>query len=205
MSETKQCTKCHVFKLIDQFAKKNGSYLKSCNTCREKNNRKNRERYHNNGGKERWRATRKAYDIAHREQKRESSVRYYNSHKEIEAARHLKYVNENPHIPRLISIVSHSKRSDVRYNRLDLNHFIDRIFVEQLMVEQKMKCIYCDVDMKLDCDKLASELMSIERVDNEIGHTKANCVLACYKCNLTRQDKYTFEEFMNIKRNPVND
>ena len=29
-------------------------------------------------------------------------------------------------------------------------------------------------------------LVTIERLDNKIGHIKANCVLACRKCNCSR-------------------
>ena len=29
-------------------------------------------------------------------------------------------------------------------------------------------------------------LCTIERLDNSIGHTKANCVLACRKCNVSK-------------------
>lgn len=35
--------------------------------------------------------------------------------------------------------------------------------------------------------KFQEDLCTIERLDNNIGHIKSNCVLACYpKCNVRR-------------------
>jgi hypothetical protein len=49
--------------------------------------------------------------------------------------------------------------------------------------------------MTFDCEKRASNLLTPERIDNNIGHIKSNTVLCCYKCNCTRHNAYTHEEF----------
>jgi len=42
--------------------------------------------------------------------------------------------------------------------------------------------------------------MTIERMDNSIGHSKLNCVLACWGCNDERGKHYSFEDFMLHKQ-----
>jgi 5-methylcytosine-specific restriction endonuclease McrA len=47
---------------------------------------------------------------------------------------------------------------------------------------------------KIDLDR-----MTIERMDNRVGHIKENCVLACWKCNNQRKDEYDCNEFYRMK------
>lgn len=199
MSQHRRCTKCHVTKDIGQFSlKANGNYLKSCDVCREKNNRKNRERYHNKGGKERWRVARREWQRNNSNKVRQYSQTYSRSHRAQENARHNKYVKLNPGTARLATMCSRVRTSDKLKDRYDADRHIDRVFLETLMEDQEMKCVYCGVEMLLHCESRHDHLMSIERKDNSIGHIKSNCALACYACNMNRNNRYTFDEFKQV-------
>lgn len=84
---------------------------------------------------------------------------------------------------RIMTIIKSSRRADIASNRYDANNFIDYPFVEQLLFENNL-CCYCGVLMRLD--KYTSSMCTIERRDNNIGHTKANCTLCCLDCNRRR-------------------
>jgi len=79
--------------------------------------------------------------------------------------------------------IIHSKESDKKYNRFDVDRFIDRCFLKEL-VKDYPNCYYCEV--KLQYVDKNDTLSTIERLDNSIGHIKSNCVLACRKCNFKK-------------------
>jgi len=76
-----------------------------------------------------------------------------------------------------------SKQSDKKYNRFDVDRFIDKCFLKEL-VKDYPNCYYCEV--KLQYIDYNDTLSTIERINNSIGHIKSNCVLACRKCNLSK-------------------
>jgi hypothetical protein len=80
-------------------------------------------------------------------------------------------------------MISHSKQKDIKYNRYDVNKFIDKCFIESL-IKESTKCFYCKVQMQFI--KYQNDLCTIERINNSIGHIKSNCILACLKCNNLR-------------------
>lgn len=84
------------------------------------------------------------------------------------------------------TMISGSRYKDKKYNRYDADNFIDKCFLEGLF-EDSNRCHYCDVEFTYNerCDTL----VSIERLNNSIGHIKSNCVLACLSCNLKHQNK----------------
>ena len=81
------------------------------------------------------------------------------------------------------NMVYGSKHSDIKYKRYDANNFIDYCFVEML-IDESMACFHCKKTMQLV--EFTETLCTIERLNNQIGHSKANCVLACKKCNCSK-------------------
>ena len=77
-------------------------------------------------------------------------------------------------------MIKGSKCSDIKKNRYDPNNFIDKCFLEMLM-DESMECYDCDIEMQLI--NYDDTLCTIRRLDDKIGHTKANCVLSCRSCN----------------------
>lgn len=71
--------------------------------------------------------------------------------------------------------------SDKKYNRFDALNFIDKPFLQNLIRAYGDKCYYCKkaLQYKIRNDSMAT----IERLDNEIGHIKTNCKIACFGCN----------------------
>ena len=81
--------------------------------------------------------------------------------------------------------ISNSRSKDKKYNRFDVNHFIDADFLRGL-VEDYDLCYYKDCEKKLQYTDYSDDLATIERLDNAKGHIKSNCVLACKKCNILK-------------------
>jgi hypothetical protein len=51
-------------------------------------------------------------------------------------------------------------------------------------MEEYPNCYYCECELQYVLYQ--SDMATIERIDNELGHIKSNCVLACRDCNLGR-------------------
>ena len=99
-------------------------------------------------------------------------------------------------------MINTSKRDDIKKGRYDPDEHIDRDLLQYQFEEQEGKCFYCEVAMvthSSENGKIDPDRMSIERMDNRVGHIKENCILACYKCNCQRQDRYDCNEFYRMK------
>lgn len=84
------------------------------------------------------------------------------------------------------AIVKDSKYSDIYLNRVwNQEGYITPDFVKFLNQQQEGKCIYCQVKMLYGEGQARNvpDGLSIQRMDNSIGHMKSNCVLSCLKCN----------------------
>jgi hypothetical protein len=81
-------------------------------------------------------------------------------------------------------MIGNSKRSDERMNLYDEDNFIDKKFIYKLVDKCKMKCYYCKG--KMTAGNSCKTHMSIERINNNIGHIKSNSVLSCLSCNLKK-------------------
>lgn len=82
-------------------------------------------------------------------------------------------------------IIDGSRQTDKKYNRYDPDNFIDKPFLTHL-INQRKKCYWCECELIYD-EKYASNLGTIERLDNSLGHVKSNCTLACFSCNSAKK------------------
>jgi hypothetical protein len=82
------------------------------------------------------------------------------------------------------NMLSCSKRSDKKNNRYDIINFIDRCFLENLIDDCEDKCYYCKSELQYIIYQ--GNLATIERLDNDLGHIKSNCVIACKTCNVSK-------------------
>jgi len=82
------------------------------------------------------------------------------------------------------NMINYSKKADKKYNRYDQTNFIDKCFVKNLIEDCEDKCYYCKCELQyID---FTGNLATIERLNNDLGHIKVNCVIACRTCNYSR-------------------
>ena len=68
------------------------------------------------------------------------------------------------------------------------------------------KCHYCDIDVKdlyLFAEKYGSRYrrLTVDCKDNDEGYVEGNLVLACDKCNITKNNMLTYEEMLYVGQN----
>ena len=198
MEELKEqkCNYCKVILPINNFTlNKSGMYLKSCDKCREKQ-KASMERNRCEHGRHRFRCkdcggsqicqhqrTRSrckecgGASICPHGRRRSDCKDCMNDEEKIE------YIKRK--------MIFNSRQKDKKYNRYDADHFIDMCFLTELF-EDSTTCHYCSVEFTYN--ELCDTLVSIERLNNNIGHIKSNCVLACWKCNHIHQGKDDIRE-----------
>ena len=69
--------------------------------------------------------------------------------------------------------------------------------------EQTRRCHYCGIheeDLYLFAEKYHSRYsrLTVDCMDNEAGYVLGNIVLACDKCNITKNNMLTYEEMLYI-------
>jgi len=148
---------------------------------REKNKEKrklqSKEWYENN--KEKAKETKKEWCQTNKE-KRKLQLKKYNENKKT----------ENPLYYKLKQMVHTTKKSDIQYNRYNNEDHITYEFLQEQYTKQDNKCGYCQVIMEHTFEKTSNpNQISIERIDNTIGHTIENCIFACCKCNRFTEHK----------------
>ena len=94
-----------------------------------------------------------------------------------------KKCNDEIHIT-IRNWINYSKKDDKKKNRFDETNFIDYEFCKDLIRESGKTCYYCDIELQYI--EYNSTLATIERLNNDIGHIKENCVIACRTCNLSK-------------------
>jgi len=77
--------------------------------------------------------------------------------------------------------MSDSKASDKRRGQ-ETN--ITRDFCAQLITDCENKCCYCAIELQM-LERTAN-LLTIERIDNRLGHVIGNCRVACLHCNCAK-------------------
>jgi 5-methylcytosine-specific restriction endonuclease McrA len=92
-----------------------------------------------------------------------------------------------------------------RYNRLMLNaskrkEFSSLTFEEYLELIKTPECHYCGDKVIINkyLKDNVTHSYNIDRKDNNLGYTKENCVICCTQCNLTKSNKFTYNEFMML-------
>ena len=95
------------------------------------------------------------------------------------------------------------KQQDIKKKKFNEIQFIKYNNVIEKLIISKLKCYYCNTDMKLLYSKSKEpNQWTLERINNKEGHTKFNTVCACLKCNLERRTKnskkFLFTKKMNL-------
>ena len=90
-------------------------------------------------------------------------------------------------------------RTKNKYNE----HFITEEELLEKLVISKLKCIYCRTNVLLFYKQVREEKQwTLDRIDNNLGHSNINTVIACLKCNLQRRTtndkKFLFTKQMRL-------
>lgn len=94
------------------------------------------------------------------------------------------------------------KQQDVKKNLFNENEFITNIQVIQKLSNSNLQCFYCSCSLFIIYDIIREmKQWTLDRINNEIGHTNNNTIISCLKCNLKRRnmDKDKFEKSSKIK------
>ena len=169
-SERIICTRCKVSLPIEQFTmKRSGLYQKRCNRCNE-NCRMNSKCEHNRQ-KNLCKECGGSCICEHNRRKNQCKDCMTDQEK-------IQYIQKR--------MITSSRQADKKKNRYDANNFIDKCFLEGLFEDTK-NCYYCNQEFTYNecCDSF----VTIERLNNSIGHIKSNCVLACFFCNIRHKSK----------------
>lgn len=73
--------------------------------------------------------------------------------------------------------------------------------VLEKLLESGITCIYCKKIVKISYEMVRDPRQwTLDRIDNDIGHSNFNTVISCLSCNIKRKriDKQIFEESQNI-------
>lgn len=64
-------------------------------------------------------------------------------------------------------------------------------YTRQLLLNAELCCFYCRSTVMILYDNVKEpKQWTLERIDNQIGHTESNVVIACLSCNLGRRTIY---------------
>ena len=98
-------------------------------------------------------------------------------------------------------MVCHSRGSDIIYGRLPANmdNYITPQYLQRLRAVQDNQCAFCTVDMQAENRKHPDGL-TIQRLDNAVGHTMPNSLLSCFQCNCRRVETGCNDEYLQFKR-----
>ena len=88
------------------------------------------------------------------------------------------------------NMLTSAKANDKKNNRYDIVNFVDYCFIENLLDDYKC-CYYEDCKKELQILDYNQSLASLERINNNIGHTKSNCVICCLDCNIKKKSNKT--------------
>lgn len=87
------------------------------------------------------------------------------------------------------------KQQDVKKKLFDNDKFIKIEDIRQKLIDETLTCVFCNKQVKLLYEKVRDEMQwTLDRIDNDLGHTNENTRIACLKCNLKRR-RTDYEKF----------
>ena len=97
--------------------------------------------------------------------------------------------NKNEIVREIENKINSYKHQDIDKNILSDNLINIDQTIEKLVCS-KMKCFYCKKQIFLIYKFARDNLQwTLDRIDNNIGHSNQNTVICCLKCNLERRRK----------------
>jgi len=80
-------------------------------------------------------------------------------------------------------------KQDEQKNRIDEEKPLVLNDIYELLIESRMQCYYCNQEVFIYYEKYRDKSQwTLERINNDLGHFKKNCVISCLECNLQRRN-----------------
>lgn len=97
------------------------------------------------------------------------------------------------------------KAQDIKKDRYDINTLITKEQLYEKLVASRLKCYYCGKEVKVIYTLVRDDFQwTLDRKDNNMGHSSENTVISCLKCNLQRRvtdcKKFDFTKKLRIKK-----
>ena len=97
------------------------------------------------------------------------------------------------------------KQQDIKKKLFDSEQLIKIEEIRQKLIDETLTCTFCNKQVVLLYDTVrADNQWTLDRIDNDIGHTNENTKIACLKCNLKRRrtdyDKFHWTKNMTISK-----
>jgi hypothetical protein len=95
------------------------------------------------------------------------------------------------------------KQQDIKKEVYDEKVFITYNDILEMLVACRIKCYYCLSNMKVIYKLVRdNQQWTLDRIDNDYGHTRENTIICCLKCNLQRRcinkDKFEFTKKLSM-------
>jgi len=168
-----KCPRCRTYRYEKQFIAKD-RVMKTCEICRDKNKK-------------------------YADQNREKQKQYYidnvdKINKQVQQYHEEQKSNE-PLLTKFKFMIRSSKQYDKKHTLTITEDYITIDFLNQLWRLQDGKCFYQDCGCILDYEtfdnhKRNDNLITIQRLDNNICHSESNTCLACWNCNVNQRKEH---------------
>ena len=91
------------------------------------------------------------------------------------------------------------KKQDITKKIFNEKEFINTDEILNKLVSSKLKCYYCLKELKLIYTEVREKLQwTLDRINNDIGHTEKNTVICCLDCNIKKKrmddEKFKFSK-----------
>lgn len=109
----------------------------------------------------------------------------------------LQFEERNFILSELKAKINSYKQQDIKKDYHEYANLITLDNVIEKLVSCKLKCYYCNKNMKLFFEKVRDEdQWTLDRINNYDEHSNENTIVCCLKCNLQRRrknsDKFLF-------------
>ena len=96
--------------------------------------------------------------------------------------------NNDIYLKEIGSKLNGYKNQDILKSRYDINTFITVSQAVELLIACEMKCFYCNCYTPVLYKNVRDgSQWTLDRTNNDIGHSFSNVVISCLKCNLQRK------------------
>jgi len=88
--------------------------------------------------------------------------------------------------------INNYKNQDKKAKReIDDKNYITEQWIAENLEKCEFKCLYCKkyLNIEIDYDTVKTDI-TVDRIHNNLAHTKNNCVISCLNCNLRKGNRY---------------